>query len=381
MFETLAADVLELADSGEVIIMTDEEENKIRALVKLDDIEDTYLLIGRLVDSKVIDHMENAQSAVNEYRRLSDQISGIQIQFSVVFLLVALLLLLVAIWYGMYFAQRLVIPLSRLIGASERIRGGDFTARVETRADDDEIARLGRSFNRMTERLESQRGELIDINRQMDERRRFSEAVLEGVSAGVIALDEQKHISLVNKSADQLLHDLQLNEHWGKELTKLIPEITSLLEDAERKPERGAQGQVILKIKSSVLILHVRVTIEAFDGKIEGYIVTLDDLSELSAAQRTAAWSDVARRIAHEIKNPLTPIQLSAERLKRKYGEQIDSDREAFDRYIDTISRHVTDIGHMVEEFVSFARMPKPVFKQKDIVSIIRKAVFSERTS
>ena len=379
-FEQLSPDMTERANAGEVVVMADEED-RVRALVALTRMPDTYLIVGRLIDSRVIAHMENAQGAVSQYRKLKSEISRNQINFSVIFVFLAIILLLSAVWYGMFFAGKLVIPVSRLVAAAERVRAGDFSIKVAEGPDNDEIATLGRAFNRMTSQLETQRKELVAANRQLDERRRFTEAVLAGVSAGVIALNHQKIISLYNRSALALLSLTAEEIAQGISITKLLPQISELLEQAEAKPEKTAQQQISVQQGEKMLTLHVRITLERWGNQIEGFIVTFDDISELLVAQRNAAWADVARRVAHEIKNPLTPIQLAAERLRKKYSELAGPDQDNFIKYTDTITRHVRDIGSMVEEFVAFARMPAPVFKPEELNIMLKKAVFSEQVA
>ena len=375
-FEHIPQDAIERANHGEVVILTPQDD-KVQALVKLGAPSDTYLLVGRLVDSKVLAHMQHTQGAVNEYDTLKRQLVKLQITFSAVFVTLALLLLLAAIWYGMIFASRLSRPISSLVGAAERVRGGDFSARVEATADKDEIGKLSRAFNRMTEQLQAQRGELIEANRHIDERRRFSEAVLAGVSAGVIALDRDKRITLSNRSANTILNKVDAAIVSEMPIADILPGIEELLAQAEDLPGEVAQSTITLDKGGKTISLHVRVTVEQLGKEIEGFIVTFDDITLLVAAQRNAAWADVARRVAHEIKNPLTPIQLAAERLKRKYLKYITEDQDTFIKYTDTITRHVADIGKMVEEFVSFARMPVPKFSNEDIGAIVKKAVFS----
>ena len=333
----------------------------------------------------MLNHMVMSQGAVNDYRRLKNEISSFQIQFSILFILVSLLLLLAAIWYGIYIAIRLVIPITQLITAAEKVRAGDFEARVavEDNGKEDEISTLGRTFNRMTAQLEKQRTDLMDANRQLDERRRFIEAVFAGVSSGVIALAPDYIITLSNRFAAQLLQDDNTQSLRGMPILALLPKMAPLLEATKANPEEMASDNMTLKRGQTTLNLNVRVTAEQKDGDVEGYIVTFEDITELAVAQRAAAWSDVARRIAHEIKNPLTPITLSSERLKKKYLSQLASDeeRESFLRYIDTITRHVKDIGQMVEEFVSFARMPDSVMSEHDLTRTARDALFSAKTA
>ena len=360
------------ADKGEVVILTDEQEDRVRAFIRLEDFNDTYLLIGRYVDSTIINHMENTRGSVNQYRRLKANIGAIQLQFLLLYLVVAFVLILVALWIGLTFASTLVRPIAYLARATERLKLGDFTARVQTfSAPRDEIGTLSVAFNEMAGQLQQQRNQLIESNQQIDTRRRFSEAVLAGVSAGVIALNNKKIVDISNRSARQLL-ELKREMLEGLPLAEILPEFVPLIADAEKFPEQELRREVTLQRGSRKLTLLVRVVIE------QGYIITFDDITELQKAQRTAAWSDVARRIAHEIKNPLTPIQLAAERLKRKYLKEITTEPETFIRYTDTIMRHVGDIGRMVEEFVQFARMPAPNFQPQNIITLIEDAIFTQ---
>ncbi len=377
--ESLTDDVLARAGEGEVVLLTSDTENRVRALIKLNNFFDTYLLVGRPVDSKVLAHVEQTKGSAAEYQRLKNNISGLQIKFSILFIGVALLLLLATIWVGMVFAAELVKPVNELVSATERVKAGDLQARVTERPHNDEIGTLGRAFNRMTDQLEKQRAELIEVNRQIDTRRHFIEAVLSGVSAGVIALDSHKHITLANRSAINLLHTT--SEALQQQLfSDVFPEMKTLIKQAEKTPEKAIQDEIHLTRNNRKMTLLVRIVAEELGHAINGYIVTFDDITELQAAQRSAAWADVARRIAHEIKNPLTPIHLAAERLKRKYRKDV-KDASTYDRYIDTIIRHVGDIGNMVEEFVSFARMPAPEFANIDLAALVQDAVFSQKVA
>lgn len=381
-FEQLPPEIIERAQNGEVVIMT-EDEDRVRALIKLENLSDTYLLVGRLVDAKVLTHMLNAQGAVSEYRALNAQKSDLQIKFSIVFVMVALLLLLAALWYGMIFAARLMSPIGALVNAAERVRAGDFSTQVILRGkENDEFTILGRTFNRMTQQLEAQRGELIAANRELDERRRFTEAVLDSVSAGVVALGTDGAIQLANRAAGVLLADSPEKPITGQRFTDMFPDLREALSEAARAPQKLLVHTLTLPRGEKHLTVQVRISAEFVNNALDGFIVTIDDITQLVTAQRSAAWADVARRVAHEIKNPLTPIQLAAERLKKKYLAQIQpEDAENYTRYIDTISRHVRDIGKMVEEFVSFARMPQPVFHSENMAMLLKRIVFSEQTA
>jgi len=381
-FERLPQTVMEKADEGNVVVLGDEDD-KIRALIKVDELANMYLMVGRSVDAKVMGHMVLAHGAVNQYRRLKSDIESLQIQFSMLFVLVALLLLLAAVWYGIYIAINLIVPINRLISAAEKVRAGDYAARVPVSGKEDELAKLGRTFNRMTQQLDKQRGELVDANRQLDERRRFTEAIFAGVSAGVVAIDTRYVITLNNRTAAQLLQNDDMQSLKGMPITALIPDIAELLTQAKTAPKTLAEGNLVFVRGKKKLSLHVRITAEMKDEAIEGYIVTFDDITELVSAQRSAAWADVAKRIAHEIKNPLTPITLSTERLRKKYLDQLptEEDKESFSKYVETIARHTKDIGQMVEEFVAFARMPAAKMAEHDITRTIRESLFSARTA
>lgn len=377
-FELVPPGVLERAAMEGAVVITSDKDDRVRAVVKLNRFVDAYLLVGRFVDPKVLNYIAKTKGAVAQYQRLERKQEGIQITFVVIFTVVTLLLLLAAVWIGLTLANQLARPLSNLIAAAERVRKGDLGVRVDASTSADEIGALCRGFNRMTSQIETQQEGLIEANRQLDERRRFTETVLTGVSAGVIGLDGEGRINLPNPSASELL-DTDLEKAQGKELTAVIPEMSGLLGGVMGRPERMQQGEIHIHRKGGARTLLVRMAAEGLAGDVIGYVVTFDDITELLSAQRTAAWADVARRIAHEIKNPLTPIQLSAERLKRKYLKQITTDPDTFSICTDTIVRQVGDIGRMVDEFSSFARMPQPDLKSENLTDICRQAIFLER--
>ena len=365
---------------GEVFIIKNRNENTVRAGVKLEAFVDSYLLVGKFVDAQVLEHISQTTGAANQYALLEKNRDSLQIKFLFVFALVAFLLVLAAIWIGWTIASTISTPIGELIDAADQVRQGNLSARVniERTKDRDEVGKLSRSFNRMTEQLESQQQGLIEANRQLDERRRFTEVVLSGVSAGVIGLDREGRIHLPNRSASELLStDLEL--HNEEPLGQCIPEMAGLLDQVKSNPNRTAQGEIKISRDGRLRTLIVSVAAEKIAQEIIGYVVTFDDVSELLSAQRKAAWADVARRIAHEIKNPLTPIQLSAERLRRKYQDEITSDKETFFMCIDTIVRQVEDIGRMVDEFSSFARMPQPELKEVNLSELCKQSIFLEK--
>ena len=379
-FEPLPDWALVAARNHEVAILTSESDDRVRALVKLDGFDEAYLYVGRLVDPKVVGHMQTTQRAVRTYQESQGRLTGYQVTFVMFFVMVALLLLLAAVLFGLMLATQLARPISRLVEAAEKVRSGDLSARVEEGPQNDEVGTLSRAFNRMTSQLNEQRSELVEANRQLDLRRRFTEAVLSGVSAGVIGLDQNGCINLPNRSASNLL-GIAFDRMIGAEISEAVPEMAALFRKARRRSERMVESQITVLAGGRPRTLLVRIAAEKVEGEVQGFVVTFDDVTELLSAQRKAAWADVARRIAHEIKNPLTPIQLSAERLKRKYLREIKSDPETFTICTDTIVRQVADIGRMVDEFSSFARMPAPVMGEEDLADLCRRAVFLQRNA
>jgi len=379
-FEPVPEDAMRVANEGDVAIMTSDNDNRVRALVRLDQFGEVYLYVGRFIEPRVLNHMEETQRAAAQYAKMESRRSGFQVTFALIFLMVAMLFLVAAVAIGIHFATQLAVPISRLATAAEQVRGGDLAVRVPEGEKDDELASLSRAFNRMTYQIESQQRELREANRQLDERRRFTETVLTGVSAGVIGLDRAGRVNLPNRSASALL-GVDLEQSIGRDLAEVAPEMAILLDEAERRPDRLAQSQVQLARGNSTRTLLVRIAAEHDERDTSGFVVTFDDITELLSAQRKAAWADIARRIAHEIKNPLTPIQLAAERLRRRYLKEIKQDPETFTICTDTIIRHVGDIGRMIDEFSAFARMPAPVLKPENLVEIVHRAVFLQRTA
>jgi two-component system nitrogen regulation sensor histidine kinase NtrY len=382
--EAIPAPAIEKARKGEIALLRSEADDRVRALLRIEPpvgeiMPNLYLFVGRFVEPGVLRHVERAQGALNQYKQLESARSDIEITFALIFVVVALLLLLASVWVGLHFATQLVRPISLLIAAAERVRGGDLSARVpEVDATGDEIGSLSRAFNRMTGQIEEQRRELVEANRQLDARRRFTEAVLSGVSAGVVGLDQRGRVNLPNRSACELL-STDIEHLIGRPLEEAVPELADLLREARRRPSRLLEAELKITRRGRTRTLFVRISAERVNRETRGFVVTFDDISELLTAQRSAAWGDVARRIAHEIKNPLTPIQLSAERLKRKYLREITSDPETFLTCTETIVRQVGDIGRMVDEFSAFARMPAPVMREENLAELCRQAVFLQR--
>lgn len=373
-FEPFPETAFQEARRGNVATLTSEVD-RVRAIIRLNSFLDAYLYVGRFVDPEILSYIDTTKKATAEYRLLEGKRFDVQVTFAFIFTLVALLLLLAAVWVGLNLATRLANPVSDLIAASEKISEGDLTVRVTDKSEIGELSMLSRAFNNMTHRLEEQHKDLIAAHRIEDERRQFTEAVLGGVSAGVIGLDREGNINLPNRSGASLL-GLKVEKMLNQPLNEVVPEMSDLLEMAKlsRKVEAGyfdrLEALIDLVRDNKQTTLRTRITAEGSENQINGYVVTFDDITELQSAQRAAAWADVARRIAHEIKNPLTPIQLSAERLKRKYLPNITKEKELFVSLTDTISRQVNDIGQMVDEFSSFARMPSAIIGKVNLTNL-----------
>lgn len=339
-----------------------------------------FLVTGYSVDPEPWFHRARIDRARIMYTELDGRFGSNQIRVFAVYGVIALLVLLAAVWLAVTFASRLTGPITSLMSAAESVRRGDLSTRVTETPTDDELGRLVRAFNRMAAQIDEQRRELIDTNKQLDERRQLTEAILAGVSAGVLSVDIDGRVERANRSAIELLK-LPSEDIEGHAVSELLPELASMLEQVRSRPDRQPQGQVEIVRDGQMRTLHVRIAAEQSGTTSRGFVVTFDDVSDLMSAQRMAAWADVARRIAHEIKNPLTPIQLSAERLKRRYLRQIVEDPETFTTCTDTIIRQVGDIGRMVDEFSSFARMPRAILSDEDLKEICQQALFLQRNA
>ena len=360
------------------LVMLPGDGDRVRTLIKLGGFVDVYLYVARSLQPEVIGHTRQIQAVIRDYQRLEDERYGIQITFVIIFILVALLVLLSAVWLGLQFANRIAYPIGALIAAADRVRAGELAARVAEPPQDDEIGSLSRAFNRMTGQIHSQQQALQDANLELDERRRFTEAVLAGVSAGVIGLDADGRITLPNPSALALLEE-DTSAFTGRALEDAIPEMADLLARARTRSQPLVEDQVELVRGEHRRTLLVRIVTERAGHRIDGFVVTFDDVTALVSAQRRAAWADVAQRIAHEIKNPLTPIQLSAQRLKRKYLDEISTQPDVFEDCTDIIVRQVGDIRQMIDAFSSFARMPAPVLEHVDLIALVERAVVLQR--
>ena len=366
------------ATDTEPAILSPNSQNLIGAVFRLAGYDDLWLFVVRAVDPRATHYLRMTEAAAAEYIALDRRRFGVQVAFGLMYLVIGLTLLLAAIWIGLAFANRLVSPISRLIGAADQVAAGNLYVQVPHGKREGDLGGLSETFNRMTAQLRTQRNALLEASEQIDERRRFTEAVLSGVTAGVVGLTGDGRITLVNKSALQLLGSSE-EELLNRPIADAVPELAELIGEAIEGNSRLVQGTATLNRLGRERTVNIRVTREQSAAPEHGYVVTLDDISDLVAAQRTSAWADVARRIAHEIKNPLTPIQLSAERIRRKYGKHITEDRDVFDQCTDTIVRQVEDIKRMVDEFSSFARMPKPVIESEDISETVRQVVLMMR--
>ncbi|MGA7065868.1 MAG: PAS domain-containing sensor histidine kinase [Pseudolabrys sp.] len=362
------------AKEPQIVLLPD--ANYVAAIIKLEQFDDTYLYVTRLLDPRVVPQLQATRASVTEYAALEARRIGVQVAFALMYTVIALIVLLSAVWIGFNFANRLVAPIRRLIGAANAVSTGNLYVRVPVRQAEGDLAHLGETFNRMIQELRTQRDDIVHARDVMDSRRRFTEAVLSGASAGVIGVDSKGNVSILNRSAEKLIGRTE-SEALGQPLTEVLPELVGTM--AAVQSGASPQDQITISRNNRERNLSVRVTSEQSADSDRGYVVTLDDITELVAAQRTSAWADVARRIAHEIKNPLTPIQLSAERLRRKYGKMINEDRGVFEQCTDTIVRQVDDIRRMVDEFSHFARMPKPVLAAENMADTVRQAVFLMR--
>ncbi|WP_420337591.1 ATP-binding protein [Roseibium sp.] len=372
------ADSIFKAQSGDPILIAPGISNLVGGVMNLSAYDGFVLYAVRRLDPRVVEYMGLAESGALQYQQMENSRFGVQVAFALVYLGVALVLLLSAIWIGFGFANQLVSPIRSLISAADEVASGNLSVTVPTEKAGGDLANLGQSFNKMTGQLVGQRDALLAANEQIDRRRRFNEAVLSGVSTGVIGVDDEGSIILVNRSAEELLQVEEIRI-LNKPLPDVLPELTDYLSDVlALQGDKMPETQIEITRGGRLRTINVRTTSEQSTRREHGFVVTLDDITDLVSAQRNSAWADVARRIAHEIKNPLTPIQLSAERIRRRYGKRIEEDREVFDQCIDTIVRQVGDIGQMVDEFSSFARMRKPKKTTSDLRESVRNAAFMQ---
>jgi two-component system nitrogen regulation sensor histidine kinase NtrY len=379
-YEAPTSDQLDLAQSDGLTLIEDWDNDEFRALVALPPLADRYLYVTRDVDGSLLGLLDDTRATVGDYRQLEEMRSQVLLEFSLVYLGFALLLVAAAIWLGLWFASRLSRPIGLLARASEQVGQGNLDLQIPEPKTGDEIQSLGRSFNRMTRQLKTQREELIESYRISDEQRRLFDNVLTSVTSGVIGLDAAGEIDFVNRSASRLL-GLDAKGDIDALLSQAVPEFAPLFERLSGSVAETIQDEVriIREGRNESLLVRMAVRRTA-DGALEGFVVAFDDVTELVSAQRMAAWGDVARRVAHEIKNPLTPIQLSAERIRRKFGPLApDSERAALEQYTDVIIRQTGDLRRIVDEFSRFARMPEPDRADTDIAALLRDVVLLQQ--
>jgi two-component system, NtrC family, nitrogen regulation sensor histidine kinase NtrY len=354
------------------------EANYVAAVVRLRAFENTFLYVARLLDPHVVAQVNETQASVAEYAEMESRRLGMQVSLALMFAVIGLTILMASILIGLNFANWLVAPIRRLMSAANLVSTGDLHVQVPVHQSEGDLAQLGETFNKMTQELRTQRDDLVNASDLIDSRRRFIEAVLSSASAGIIGVDASGSVGILNRSAEKLIGHAE-SETLGHPLSDVLPELEDMMKTARASTQRLVQGQITITRDGRERNLSVRVSAEQTSHSRDSYIITLDDITELVSAQRTSAWADVARRIAHEIKNPLTPIQLSAERIRRKFGKVITEDKAVFEQCTETIVRQVDDIRRMVDEFSRFARMPKPVIEGEDIADTVRQAVFLMR--
>ena len=355
-----------------VVLIEDWPNDEMRAVVHLDAYPDRYLYVTREVDGSILSLLDETRETVRLYQQLEAERGRLLFEFGLLYLGFALILILAAVWLGLWFAERLSRPVGRLAGAAQRVGGGDLDVQVPEESGDDEIAMLGRLFNQMTRQLKGQREALVENNRQTEGQRRLFDSVLSSVTAGVMGLDAGGRVDFVNRAGERML-DLGASVH-DQQMERVVPEFSSLFERLRDGLGAVVQEEVRLTRRGRMESLLVRMAERRSDTRLEGYVVAFDDVTDLVSAQRMAAWGDVARRIAHEIKNPLTPIALSAERIKRKFRAQVN-EPEDLEQYADVIIRQTNDLRRIVDEFSKFARMPEPDRREEDIMRLVRDAV------
>lgn len=367
------------AAEGDVQIIEDWPNNEFRALVQLSAFVDRYLYVSRDVDGEILSLLDETQETVRLYQQLESERGRLLFEFGLLYLGFALILILAAIWLGLWFAERLSIPVGRLTGAAQQVGAGDLDVQVREEDSDDEIAMLSRYFNQMTKQLKAQRDTLVDNTEQIERRRRLFDSVLSSVTSGVVGLDPEGRVTFVNRSAERLL-DWD-DDRQSMAIVALVPEFGPLFDAIRVAPTETVQGEVKVSRQGRLENLLVRMAKRRSEGgMLEGFVIAFDDVTDLVSAQRMAAWGDVARRIAHEIKNPLTPIQLSAERIRRKFAPQLGDDADSLEQMTGVIIRQTGDLRRIVDEFSKFARMPEPERKPLDLSQLVRDAVLLQQT-
>ena len=377
-FSIPAPEFLSNVNETEPEIAVIPETNSVAAVIRLRAFANTFLYVSRLLDPHVVAQVNETQASVAEYAELESRRLGMQVSLALMFAVIGLTILMASVLIGLNFANWLVAPIRRLMNAANIVSTGDLHVQVPVHRSEGDLAQLGKTFNKMTQELRTQRDDLINASDLIDSRRRFIEAVLSSASAGIIGVDASGSVGILNRSAEKLIGHAE-SETLDHPLSDVLPELDEMMKTAREGTQKLVQGQITITRDGHERNLSVRVSAEQTSQSRDSYIITLDDITELVSAQRTSAWADVARRIAHEIKNPLTPIQLSAERIRRKFGKVITEDKAIFEQCTDTIVRQVDDIRRMVDEFSRFARMPKPVIEGEDVADTVRQAVFLMR--
>nr|WP_293576362.1 PAS domain-containing sensor histidine kinase [Phaeobacter sp.] len=369
-----SADVSEATFNGLTLIQ-DWDNNEFRALVRLDAFVDRFLYVSRDVDGDLLSLLDDTKETAHLYQQLENERGRVLFEFGLLYLGFAVILILAAMWLGMWFAERLSRPVGRLTIAARRVGGGNLNVHVPEEEGDDEISQLGRYFNQMTDELRDQRDTLLENTRQIERRRRLFDSVLMSVTSGVVGLDDNGRVTFVNRSAERLLDWNETRQSLA--LAVAVPEFGALFTELMETGAEVVQGEVKVTRQGQLENLLVRMSTRRSEvGHLEGYVVAFDDVTDLVSAQRMAAWGDVARRIAHEIKNPLTPIQLSAERIKRKFAPKLgEENSDLLQSMTDVIVRQTNDLRRIVDEFSKFARMPEPDRRQEDLVALVRDAV------
>ena len=379
-YEEPTAAQLEQAREDGVLVIRDWDNNEFRALMPLEAITDRYLYVSRNVDGAILNLLDETQETARFYQQRESERDRVLFEFGLLYLGFAVILILAAVWLGMWFAERLSRPVGRLTSAAQRVGEGDLDVRVREEEGDDEIAMLSTYFNQMTRQLKGQRDRLLTNTQQIERRRRLFDSVLGSVSSGVVGLDPKGRVTFVNRAAERLLdwHE----DQQSLDLSVAVPEFEALFHRLKRSASGFVQEEIKVTRNARQENLLVRMsTRRNEDGKREGYVVAFDDVTDLVSAQRMAAWGDVARRIAHEIKNPLTPIQLSAERIKRKFGRQLEeAPAQELEQLTDVVVRQTNDLRRIVDEFSKFARMPEPETKQESLSKLVREATLLQES-
>jgi two-component system nitrogen regulation sensor histidine kinase NtrY len=380
VFQKIPEEVFKELDQEKVVLLENNNEDKIIAIKKLDDIryQGIYLIIGKYIDKEIVNYLKKAEGSAEKYYYILSGAEVTKHNLQIAFILLAALMCSCSFIISIKLANIITNPLNRLLNATAKIKEGDYSVRVIERESSDEISLLGKAFNKMTQTIEKQHTELTVAYQNIDERIKFIKTVLRELSSGVIALDTNGFIQLYNNAAENIL---SLDE-WGENsrIFDVMPEIKELIENILDEPKNIVQSNISIKRKGRTIHLFIKIGAVIIDDKIADIVVSFEDITQLLSAQREAAWSDVARRIAHEVKNPLTPIQLSAERLKSKYSEQIKpEDLKNYQKYIDAILRNANDIHEIVSEFIQFARMPKPKLDNHDIIKIVQEVMFNQK--